>query len=163
MVLFFVRDIHLVLMVVWYPLLKASFVLKGFQGWILACTLIFVFYSLIHQLYPRDQRKQYTIFQRGTQPVSEASKANTCVPWWYCQTFPKILAGLRGECLSSQISLKFNWKPTAGSEARLSFPPYVPVFHLAAALVSLLLNSPLWISFSGRSRNQPYPNLSFSG
>lgn len=109
MVLFFVRDIHLVLLVIWYPVLKATFILQGFQVWILACTLIFVFYSLIHQLYSCDQRRQSTVFQRGSQPISEAS--NTCVPWWYCQTFPKILAGLREGCFSCEPLSNSTEKP----------------------------------------------------
>lgn len=119
---------HFVLLVVWYPLMKASFVLKGFQGWIPACTLICVFYSLIHQLYPGDLRKQYTILQRGSQPVSEASKANSsasdwrwaCVPRW--PGFPQDTGWTKkGQCLFLWASPKFNWKATAGSEAGLSF------------------------------------------
>lgn len=41
-------------------------------------------------------------------------------------------------------------------------PPQAPVFHLAIVSGSLLLNPPLWISFSRRSRDQPYPNLTWA-
>lgn len=41
-------------------------------------------------------------------------------------------------------------------------PPQAPVFHLVIVSGSLLLNPPLWISFSRRSRDQPYPNLTWA-
>lgn len=77
MILAFVREIHFVLLVIQYPLLKASFVIKGFQGWIPASTLVYVFYPLSHQLYPGGLRKQDTILWRHSQPVAEASKVTS--------------------------------------------------------------------------------------
>lgn len=48
MMLAFVREIYFVLWVIWYALWKASFVIKGFQSWVPASTLVYVFYLLIH-------------------------------------------------------------------------------------------------------------------
>lgn len=65
----------------------------------------------------------------------------------------------RGQCLFLWTSPNFNQKAIAAFEAGLRFSlPRCQFFHLARALGSLLLNPPLWMSFSRRSRDQPYPN-----
>lgn len=159
---------HFVLFAVWYPLMKASFVLMGFQGWIPACTLICVFYFLIQQLYPGKLRKQYTILQRGSQPVSEASKANSSASdwrWAYVPRWPGFPqdTGWTNSAFSCEPLPNSTEKPQQALKQDSVSAFLGASFSFGHHIASLLLNSPLWISFSRRSRDQPYPNMSFSG
>lgn len=135
-ILAIVREIHLVLLVIPYPLPKASSLNKGAWGWIPASTLVYALYPLIHQLNSGGLRKQDTFLWRGSQSVFEASKVTSsasdwsraCLPLWYCPFLPKTLIRLT-EHSAFSYEPNSNWKATAVFEAGLRFSlPRHPFF-----------------------------------
>lgn len=65
------------LLVIRYPLLKASSVINGVRGWIPASTLVYALNPLIHQLNSGGLRKQDTFLWRGSQSIFEALKVTS--------------------------------------------------------------------------------------
>lgn len=123
------------LLALWYPLMKATSVIKEVQGCIPPPTIAYALSLLIHHFHPgglrKDDRQVFLerfsdCFHASRVTASASDQRKALVPGWYCQFFPKILAGLTEDSAFSCKPLPASMKEaTAAFEAGFPLPRHL--------------------------------------